>query len=141
VRKAFLVLAIAAALCCAGTASAAQPPKPSVQCGPGCDPSGGWTGCTSITASRSSSAWLIYSINHVLIVNYCKTFGVITSISITAHYCDVGGLASCTPTVAFLTGGGRGSTWATFEAHATWTVTPLGVYNNTDILNLTVPTG
>ena len=31
-------------------------------------------------------------------------------------------------------------TWATFEAHAQWTVTPLHIYNNTDVLGLTVPT-
>ena len=43
-------------------------------------------------------------------------------------------------TAAWKTGGGVGATWATFEAHAQWTVTPLHIYNNTDIVGLTVPT-
>lgn len=140
-RKALLVLAAVAALCSAGAASAALPPKPDVLCGASCEPPNGYTGCTSISADRSSSAWLVYSIRHVLVVSYCKSNGVITSWSIAAHYCDVGGFASCSPTVAWLTGGGRGATYATFEAHALWSVTPAGVYNNTDVLTLTVPTG
>jgi hypothetical protein len=141
VRNALLVLVAVAALCSAGAAAAAQPPRPDVLCGPACDPPGGYTGCTSISASRGASAWLVYSIRHVLVVNFCKSNGIITSWSIAAHYCDVGGFASCTPTVAWLTGGGRGATYATFEAHATWSVSPAGIYNNTDVLNLTVPTG
>ena len=103
-------------------------------------PGGGYTGCKTISASHSSSAWLVYSVKHVLVVSYCKRLGVITSISIAAHYCDVGGLVSCSTTAAWKTGGGVGSTWATFEAHAQWTVTPLHIYNNTDVLGLTVPT-
>ena len=137
-RRALTLLALAAALMVPGAAAAAG--GSSVACGPSCDPGGGYTGCKSISASHSSSVWLVYSIRHVLVVSYCKRNGVITSISIAAHYCDVGGFVSCSPTVAWKTGGGVGSTWATFEAHAQWTVNTLHIYNSTDVLGLTVPT-
>ena len=137
-RKVLSLLALVAVLAFAGSAAASG--NPPVACGPTCDPGGGYTGCKSISVSHSSSAWLVYSIRHVLVVSYCKRYGVITSISIAAHYCDFSGLASCSPTVAWQTGGGVGNTWATFEAHAQWTVTPLHIYNNTDVLGLTVPT-
>ena len=100
----------------------------------------GYTGCKSLSASHSSSVWAVYSIRHVLVVSYCKRNGIITSISIAAHYCDINGFVSCIATAAWKTGGGVGATWATFEAHAQWTVTPLHIYNNTDIVGLTVPT-
>lgn len=137
-RKILSLLALTAVLAFAGSAAAAG--NPPVTCGPGCDPGGGYTGCKSISASHSSSVWAVYSIRHVLVVSYCKRYGVITSISISAHYCDVSGFVSCTPTAAWQTGGGVGSTWATFEAHAQWTVTPLHIYNSTDVVTLTVPT-
>lgn len=137
-RRALTLLALVAALMVPGAAAAAG--GSSVACGPSCDPGGGYTGCKSISASHSSSVWLVYSIRHVLVVSYCKRNGVITSISIAAHYCDVGGFVSCSPTVAWKTGGGVGSTWATFEAHAQWTVNTLHIYNSTDVLGLTVPT-
>ena len=137
-RRASVLLVLVAALAFGGTAAAA--PSWSVACGGGCDPGGGFTGCKSISASHSSSVWPVYAIRHVLAVSYCKQNGVITSISIVAHYCDAAGLVSCSPTVAWKTGGGVGSTWATFEAHAQWTVNTLHIYNNTDIVYLTVPT-
>lgn len=137
-RRVSVLLVLVAALAFGGAAKAAGGAP--VTCGGTCDPGGGYTGCKSLTASHSSSAWLMYSIRHVLIVAYCKRNGVITSISVAAHYCDVNGFVSCTATTAFLTGGGVGATWATFEAHAQWTVTPLHIYNNTDIVGLTVPT-
>ena len=136
-RRTLSLLALLAVLAFAGAAAAANGAP--VACGT-CDPGGGYTGCKSISASHSSSAWLVYSIRHVLVVSYCKRNGVITSISIAAHYCDIGGLVSCSATVAWKTGGGVGYTWATYEAHAQWTVTPLHIYNNTDIVGLTVPT-
>ena len=140
-RRMLVLLVALAALAVSGAAAAAvAPPQPNVLCGPGCDPGGGYTGCKSVQASHSSSVWAVYSIRHVLVVNYCKRNGVITSISIAAHYCDISGLVSCSPTAAWLTGGGIGSTWATFEAHATWSVTPLHIYNNTDVVTLLVPT-
>ena len=140
-RKLFVLVAVVAALGVTGAAAAAGSPEPpGTTCGQACDPGGGYTGCKSISVSHSSSAWLVYSIRHVLVVSYCKRNGVITSISIAAHYCDISGVVSCSPTVAWRTGGGVGNTWATFEAHATWSVTPLHIYNNTDVLTLTVPT-
>jgi hypothetical protein len=129
------VMALGAA---GGAAAADRPgPTPYVLCCTG----GGYTGCTSISAQHSFSWPLIASVKHVLIVNYCKQGGIITSLSIAAHYCDVGGFVSCTPTLAWRTGGGVGSTSASFQAHAVWTVTPLNIYNNTDVLTLTVPAG
>ena len=140
-RRVLVLLVALAALAVSSVAAAAvAPPQPKVLCGPGCDPGGGYTGCKSVQSSHSSSVWAVYSIRHVLVVNYCKRNGVITSISIAAHYCDISGLVSCSPTAAWLTGGGVGSTWATFEAHATWSVTPLHIYNNTDVVTLLVPT-
>jgi hypothetical protein len=141
-RKVLVLLCALTALAVTGAAVAAPvpPPRPNVLCGPSCDPGSGFTGCKSTSASHSSSVWAIYSIRHVLVVNYCKRNGVITSISIAAHYCDISGLVSCSPTVAWLTGGGVGSTWATFQAHAVWSVTPLHIYNNTDVVTLLVPT-
>jgi hypothetical protein len=121
-----------------GTAAAS--PGSSVACGGTCDPGSGYTGCKTVSATHTSSAWLVYSIRHVLVVSYCKWNGVITSISIVAHYCDASGFVSCSPTVAWQTGGGGGNTWATFEAHAQWTVNTLHIYNNTDVVSLTVPT-
>lgn len=137
-RRASVLIALMVALALAGAAAAATGPP--VTCGPTCDPGGGYTGCKSLSASHSSSVWAVYSIRHVLVVSYCKKNGVITSISIAAHYCDYSGFVSCSPTVAWRTGGGVGATWATFEAHAQWTVTSLHIYNNTDVLGLTVPT-
>jgi hypothetical protein len=146
VRKFLLVAALVAALAGAagvGEAAAAkpQPPSPYVLCSTCLPSGGGWTGCTSITADHSFSFPLIASVRHFLVVNYCKSYGIITSVSIAAHGCDVGGLMTCRPTVAWLTGGGTGSSSATFEAHATWSVTALQLYNNTDVLTLTVPAG
>lgn len=141
-RKLILVLVAVAALGAAGTAAAGdRQPSPYITCSGTCTGGGGYTGCTSATAQHSSSLFLIAKIKHVLTVRYCKQYGIITSISIAAHYCDVQGVVTCTPTVAWRTGGGVGSTSATYEAHATWSVTALNIYNNTDILTLTVPAG
>ena len=137
-RRASLLLVLVSALALGGVAAAATVTP--VACGGTCDPGSGYTGCKSLSASHSSGVWGVYSIRHVLVVSYCKQNGVITSISIAAHYCDVGGFVSCTATAAWKTGGGVGATWATFEAHAQWTVTPLHIYNNTDVVTLTVPT-
>ena len=136
-RRAVVLFAVVAALAGAGTAFAGS--VRGVTCGT-CDPGGGYTGCKQVSASHTSSVWLIYSIRHVLVVSYCKRNGIITSVSIAAHYCDVSGVVSCSPTVAWKTGGGVGATWATFEAHAQWTVNTLHIYNSTDVLGLTVPT-
>ena len=137
-RRALSLLALVAALAVCGSAAASGGPR--LTCGGTCDPGSGYTGCKQVTASHSSSVWLVYSIKHALVVSYCKRNGVITTISIAAHYCDTSGLVSCSPTAAWKTGGGVGSTWATFEAHALWTVNTLHIYNSTDVLGLTVPT-
>ena len=137
-RRASLLLVLVAMLAFAGVAAAS--PHPPVTCGGTCDPGSGFTGCKTVSASHSSSTWPVYSIHHVLVVSYCKRNGVITSIGIAAHYCDSSGLVSCSPTAAWKTGGGVGNTWATFEAHAQWTVNTLHIYNNTDVVTLTVPT-
>ena len=118
--------------------SASRPPWPSrrrpsatmappVACGPQCDNNGGWTGCTQMTVSHSGSAGPLAHIRHFLVVNYCKHYGIITSVSIAAHGCDTSGLVSCRIGPAWQTGGGVGFTSATFEAHATWTVTTTAV--------------
>jgi hypothetical protein len=140
-RKLFLLLAVVAALGASGAASAAGGGHGDVACGPGCgDYGGGWSGCKTIETSHSSSLWLVYSVRHAFRVSYCKSGGVITSIWGQTNYCDVSGIANCSPTVWFQTGGGRGATWATFEAHALWTIAPAHIYNSTDVLSLTIPT-
>jgi hypothetical protein len=141
-RKLFVLLAVAAALGVTGVASAAGGigGHGDMTCGGACSPPGGWSGCKTIETSHSSSLWYVYSVRHAFRVSYCKSNGVITSIWGQTNYCDVSGIASCSPTVWFQTGGGRGSTWATFEAHALWTIAPAHIYNSTDVLTLTIPT-
>src|SRR5205809_1055091 len=78
---------------------------------------------------------------HYLVVNYCKRYGIITSVSIAAHGCDTGGLIYCNTGPAWQTGGGVGSSSATFEGHALWIVTTSPFYTNNDVLYLTVPAG
>jgi hypothetical protein len=143
VRKAFLIIALAAALGLCGTAAAAfAPPGPSVVCGGPCDSGGGgWSGCTQQTESNSASIPLIASVRHYLVVSYCKSNGWITSVSIAAHGCDAGGLVSCSVGPAWQTGGGVGTGYATFEAHAAWVVNLPPFYNNYDTLYVTIPLG
>jgi hypothetical protein len=143
-RKALLATALLAALVLPAAAVAAPPPQtpPAVLCGPGCSGNGGgFTGCLDQRASHSARVWGVASISHYLIVHYCKQSGRITSISILAHGCDTNGFVACSAGPAWMTGGGVGSSSASFEAHATWHVTPLGIYNGTDVLTLTVPSG
>jgi hypothetical protein len=141
VRKALLILGLLAAL--AVPAGAAAPgPIQDVICGTACDGGGGgWSGCTQQEASHSASVWPIASLRHYLVVSYCKSDGTITSISIAAHGCDTSGVASCSPGPAWQTGGGVGSGYATFEAHASWFLYTSPYYNSTDVLTLTVPLG
>ena len=138
-RKALLMLGLVVALAVPAVAAAKAPPP--VACGPGCNNSGGWTGCTQMTVSHSGSASFLANIRHFLIVSYCKHYGVITSVSITAHGCDTNGLVSCHTGPAWQTGGGVGYSSATFEAHCTWTVTTTPFITNSDVLTLTVPSG
>jgi hypothetical protein len=146
VRKAFLVLGIVAALATAGGASAAKPPgpaQPQVICTGSCDNggTGGYSGCTSQEASHSTGIQFLASVRHFLVVNYCKSNGVITRLSIAGHGCDSSGLMSCTTGPAWQTGGGVGSGYATFEAHAQWWVSSNPFYVSYDVLTLTIPVG
>ena len=141
-RKAVLILAALAALALSAVAEAAvTEPSPSVICA-NCDGGfPGWTGCTQETQSHSASVPLIASVNHFLVVSYCKFNGTITSISIAAHGCDAGGLITCSVGPAWQTGGGVGTGFATFEAHANWVLMLPPFYNNHDTLNITIPVG
>jgi hypothetical protein len=122
-------------------ALAVAKPPPSVLCGPQCDSGGGWTGCAQLTVSHTGGVPYLATVRHYLVVSYCKRAGTITSVSIAAHGCDTGGLISCKTGPAWQTGGGVGSSLASFEAHATWIVTTMPLYTNSDILMLTVPVG
>jgi hypothetical protein len=133
-----LTLAVAAALPAAAWSVQAAP---GVICATCNDGGTGWTGCTQLTASHSAGLPYLSSVRHYLVVSYCKRNGKITSISIAAHDCSVSGLAFCHPGAAWQTGGGVGYGYATFEAHATWGVTVVPIYNNSDTLTLTVPVG
>ncbi len=139
-RKALLMAGVVMALAMPAAAAAAQEP-PQVACGPQCNNNGGWTGCTQLTASHSGGVPFLANVKHYLVVNYCKHYGTITSISIAAHGCDTSGLVSCNTGPAWRTGGGVGFSSATFEAHASWIVTTTPFYTNNDILTLTVPSG
>jgi hypothetical protein len=144
-RRAFLGLGLTLVLSLGATAAAhaAGPPTvPNQICGGQCEGGGGgWTGCTQQTASHSAGLPYFSAVRHYLVVSYCKRSGLITSISIAAHGCDTSGLAFCNVGPAWQTGGGVGSGYATFEAHATWGVTVVPFYNNSDTLTLTVPVG
>ncbi len=143
-RKWFLILSVLAVLAVPAGASAAGGGGHihDVICGTACDGGGGgWSGCTQLRAAHSASVWPIASISHYLIVSYCKRYGTITSVAISAHGCDTGGVASCAVGPAWQTGGGVGSGYATFEAHANWFLYTSPYYNNSDVLTLTVPLG
>jgi hypothetical protein len=140
VRKALLILGVLAAL--AVPAAATAKPPILVVCGGPCDGGGGgWSGCTQQTESHSGGIPLVAQVRHFLVVSYCKQNGRITSISIAAHGCDVGGIMFCNTGAAWQTGGGVGAGYATFEAHATWGSTHVPGYNSFDTLTLTVPVG
>lgn len=142
-RKALLIVGLLAALGVPAGAAAAKPPTPYVLCGStDCQGSGGgWTGCTQQTVSHSASIPFVASIRHYLVVNYCKSYGIITSVSIAAHGCDAGGFGACSTGPAWQTGGGVGSGSASFEAHAQWSLTVIPIYNNYDVLTLSIPYG
>ena len=137
-RKVLLLLGLVAALAVPAVAVAKAPPP--VNCG-SCGNSGGFTGCAQVSNSRSASVSFLASIRHFVVVNYCKSYGIITSLSIVAHGCDTSGLVSCSTGPAWVTSGGPGSTSATIEAHAGWTVTTTPFITNTDVLTVTVPAG
>jgi hypothetical protein len=145
VRKALLILGVLAALAvpAAATAAPAKAPPPPVICGVPCDGGGGgWTGCTSQTATDASGIPFFARYSHYLVVSYCKRAGIITSISIAAHGCDYQGLGFCSTGPAWQTGGGAGSGYATFTGHATYVGTLNGIpFAGTSVVNLTIGWG
>jgi hypothetical protein len=141
-RKVLVAVTAALALACAlplGASAVAN--GPGVICSNCNDGGHGWTGCTTATNEHAAGLPYLSWVRHYLVVSYCKRNGTITSISIAAHDCSVRGLAFCHPGAAWQTAGGVGYGWATFEAHATWGVTVVPIYNNADTLTLTVPVG
>jgi hypothetical protein len=142
VRKALLILGLLAALAIpAGGIAATAPPSPGILCGLCGDGGTGFTGCTQQTESHSGSFWPFISIKHYLVVSYCKSNGWITSISIAVHGCDATGFAWCGAGPAWMTSGGVGTGYATFEAHASWILYSTPYISNIDVLTLTVPVG
>jgi hypothetical protein len=145
VRTALSLLALVAALIApaASASPAAKTPPPPVICGTACDGGGGgWTGCTQTSATDSGGIPYVAGYRHVLVVSYCKRYGVITSASIVAHYCDTSGFVGCLAGPAWQTGGGVGYGFATFTGRGTWTGTVAGApYNSTTVVNLTIPYG
>jgi hypothetical protein len=136
------LLALAAAVILAMPAAALALPDHDVLCGQSCGGvGGGFTGCADQQAAHSAKVSAVASISHFVVVHYCKLNGRITSLSIVAHGCDTNGLVACSTGPAWVSGGGVGASSATIEAHATWHVTPLPIYNGTDVVTLTIPTG
>jgi hypothetical protein len=141
VRKALLILGVLAALVAPAVATAKAPPP--VICGTSCDGGGdGWTGCTTVTASDSLGIRYISYYRHYLVVSYCKRGGIITSLSLAAHGCDFEGVTICHAGDAWQTGGGVGSSYATFTGHAVWVSALAGVpIASTSVVNLTIGPG
>jgi hypothetical protein len=141
-RNVLVAVVAALALACTlplGVSAAAG--GPGVICANCNDGGNGWTGCTTLSGDHSTGLPYLSWVKHYLVVSYCKRKGIISSISIAAHDCSVRGLAFCHPGAAWQTSGGVGYGYATFEAHATWGVTIVPIYNNSDTLTLTVPVG
>jgi len=136
------LLALTAVVILALPAAALALPGNDVLCSQSCSsPGGGFTGCLNQQASHSASVSAVAGISHFVVVHYCKLNGRITSLAIIAHGCDTNGLVACSTGPAWVSGGGVGAYSATIEAHATWHITPLPIYNGTDVVTLTVPTG
>jgi hypothetical protein len=144
VRKALVLIAVAAALLVPAAASAAIAPGPTgMICGTACDGGGGgFTGCTQVTATDSSGIpWIAYY-RHYLVVNFCKQNGAITSLSLAAHGCDWSGTALCNTGAAWLTSGGVGYGWASYTGHAVYVGALAGVpFAGTSVVDLTIPLG
>lgn len=140
-RKALLILAALAALAVPVAATAKTGPP--VICGTPCDGGGGgWTGCTQQTAVDDLGIRWVSYYRHYLVVSYCKRNGIITSLGIAAHGCDFEGVAVCYPGSAWQTGGGVGTSYATFTGHATYVGGLGGVpMAGTSVVNLTIKQG
>lgn len=133
-RLVLVLVGVVALGCTAPLAASAANVAPGVLCGSCSGDGGGPSGCWQVTADHSAGLPYLSWVRHYLVVNYCKSNGVITSISIAAHGCDTRGLAFCHVGPAWRTGGGVGSWSASFEAHATWGVTVVPIYNNNDVM-------
>jgi len=143
VRKALLIVGVLAALAVPAAAAAKTPPPP-VICGTACDGggSGGYTGCTTQSASESFGIPYLSYARHYLVVSYCKIDGWITSVGIAAHGCDFQGAAYCVTGAAWQTGGGVGSGYASFTGHATYVGAIGGVpFAGTSVVNVTIGPG
>jgi hypothetical protein len=143
VRKVLLFIGLLVALAVPAGAAAAKDPIGNVICGTACDGGGGgWTGCTQATASDSQGIPWIAHIHHYLVVNYCKSNGSITSLSITAHGCDYQGTVYCTTGPAWIVSGGVGTGWASVTGHATYIGALAGTpWAGTSVVNLDIPLG
>ncbi len=145
-RKVLLIvgLVVAFAVPAAAHAAAGQPPRPSVDCGGSCEGGGGGSsGCWQETWRQDRGFDYFNHIHHYVVAQWCKSNGTITSFAIVEHSCDTSGFVSCTPGPAFLTGGGVGWGWVTFEAHANVGITvpkALG-YNLTDVFSGSIAPG
>jgi len=137
-KRVLFVLLVALAIGCSLPAfAAAANHLPATTCA-SCTGGGGPTGCWQVTGDHSAGLPYVSWVRHYLVVNFCKSNGVITSVSIVAHGCDVRGVAFCHIGPAWKTTGGVGSYSASFEAHATWGVTVIPIYNNSDTLTFSV---
>src|SRR5262249_4231986 len=100
----------------------------------------GWTGCSQARNDHAADVGVL-AIDHYLIVNFCKVNGIITSVGVVAHGCDVRGVGSCTAGASSGTSGGVGSGWATFTGHAQWVVYPAFFVSNDDAVDVTIGPG
>jgi hypothetical protein len=138
-RKVLLGLVLAAALAVPGVAAAQNQPVICATCG---DTGTGWTGCAQITTSESGGVPYVAHWRHYLVVDFCKVSGTITSLGIVAHGCDTQGFASCDTGPAWLSSGGVGYGWASFEAHATYSGSLAGSpFNSVSVLHADIAIG
>jgi hypothetical protein len=81
--------------------------------------------------------------HHYVVVQWCKSSGMITMIEIVQHGCDTSGFASCSTGPAYLTAGGVGFGWAMFEGHAniSSTIPRMLGWNFTDVVSGSVAPG
>jgi hypothetical protein len=139
VRKILLMVVMVLALGLAGTATAGHVPSPGILCGTCGQNGGGYTGCSQASTSDSGGIPYIAHYRHYLVVSFCKRYGIVTSVSIAAHGCDIQGIVVCSTGPAWQTGGGVGYGSASFTGHATWWGTINGIpYASSSVVNLTI---
>ena len=121
-RKLLFLMALVGALA-VPAAGLAQAPAP-VICGTACDGGGGSTGCWQASWWRDRGIQYVDYSHHVVVAQWCKSNGIVTSFQITQHYCNVSGFVQCSVGPAYLTGGGVGFGWVTFVGFANVQTTP-----------------